>query len=156
VSLHLVNKTSTRMPEALFLRFNPDPLSADPSVPGSQWRFTAVNANHSTDPADVQLGGNRYMHAVQGPLSLRRVAAEASDGFCVNLIDARVASFGLPDGLPTPIQSDIYNSVGLYGAGAYLSGNLWGTNYPQWVPVHGKPLTISYRLEIGTATPFAC
>lgn len=156
VSVHLVSKTATRMPEALFLRFNPEPLAPDPSQLGSQWRFTAVNAPDSTDPADVQLGGNRYMHAVQGPLSLRRVAGQQSDGFCVNLIDARVASFGRPDGLPTPIQSDIYNSLDLYGAGVYLSGNLWGTNYPQWVPIHGQPLTISYRMEIGTAMPFAC
>jgi len=156
ITVRLVNKTSTRMPEALFLRFNPAPGAPDSSQAGSQWRFHAVDSPFGTDPADVQLGGNRRMHAVSGPVTLRRAAAASSDGFCVTPIDSRVVSFGEPTGYPTPIDADVAAELEVFGTSLMLSNNMWGTNYPQWTPVFGQPLTLSYRLTLGTTAPFAC
>ena len=121
-------KPATRLPEALWLTFNP--------VVEDQKGWTLDKSGESISPFDVVTSGNRHMHS----LSKGFEYGQGGHRFAVETIDAPVVALGQripllfanaqPD-LSTGIHSNLYN-------------NAWGTNYIMW---YGEDMRFRYVLR---------
>jgi len=121
-------KVSNRMPEALWLSFQP--AASDPSG----WLLEKSGAPVS--PFDVVSGGNRVMHAVLG--GVRYNGPEGA--FAIETLDAPVVSLG--EKMPVRFSRDQPDlALGLH---FNLFNNGWGTNYIQWF---GEDMRFRFRLR---------
>jgi hypothetical protein len=109
-------KAANRMPEALWLSFQPS--ISDPRG----WLLDKAGTYIS--PFDVVTGGNRAMHAVLG--GLRYKGPEGS--LNIETLDAPVVALG--EKLPVYFTRDEPNLAN--GFHFSLFNNGWGTNYIQW------------------------
>ena len=110
------DKPANRMPEALWLSFQP--AAADPRG----WLLD--KSGSPVSPFDVVTGGNRAMHAVLGGLRYQGPEGALS----IETLDAPVVALG--EKLPvyfTREQPDLAQ-----GFHFSLFNNGWGTNYVQW------------------------
>lgn len=124
-------KPATRLPEALWLTFNPVDALAD--------GWTLDKSGQAISPFDVVAGGNRRMHAVSEGFTYR-THAEPRQVFDVKTLDAPVVALerrsplgfsrDLPD-LATGVHSNLFN-------------NAWGTNYIMW---YGEDARFRYRIR---------
>lgn len=121
------NKTATRLPESLFLRFN---ITQSPGAP-VQW--LAGKLDSWVDPTDTALGGNQHHHGVTRGI---RAVRPSGASMTISSPQAGLAAFGHPFGLPTPWDGP---PSPLDGAAFFLTGNTWGTNYPMWSPALASP-----------------
>lgn len=122
LSLQWFVKPATRLPEALWLTFNPIVDDAQ------AWRLD--KSGEWISPFDVVTSGNRHMHAMQS--GFRNEAG--GKPFAVETLDAPVVALGER----TPLlfsnqQPDV--SKGLH---ACLYNNAWGTNYIMWYGENGR------------------
>lgn len=151
VTWSFVNKTATRLPEAMFLRTNPTPAGSGPPAPeASLWRYHTLG-QAETDPAYVQLGGNRHFHATDGRVTFYRASVGSSPKLSYTLVDSLVMAFGAPTGFPTPIDAAMDAEIASEGAAIYAWGNLWGTNYVEWFPFLAEDASFVARMQITTA-----
>jgi hypothetical protein len=109
-------KRANRLPEAMWLTFNP-------IAPRSEnWVLSKVEGLVS--PTDVVRGGNRHMHALSSGLGYQ----DEGGRFTIESLDAPLAVLGE--------KSPIYfsNSQPDLSKGIHFSlfNNGWGTNYVQW------------------------
>ena len=109
-------KPATRMPEALWLSFNP--MVPDPQ----QWRLD--KSGEQVSPFDVVTAGNRHMHALDKGFSYREVSAS----FAVETLDAPVVALG--EKSPLNFSNSQPDLAG--GIHCNLFNNAWGTNYIMW------------------------
>ncbi|HTS31020.1 MAG TPA: DUF5054 domain-containing protein [Bryobacteraceae bacterium] len=120
-------KASNRLPEALWLSFQP--AVADPRG------WSMEKSGSSVSPFDVVTGGNRAMHAVLGGLHY-----QGADGrLSIEPRDAPVVSLG--ERIPvyfTRNQPDLTQ-----GFHFSLFNNGWGTNYVQWF---GEDMSFRFRI----------
>ena len=118
-------KPATRMPEALWLTFNP--IAED--VKG--WQLE--KSGEWLSPFDVVTSGNRHMHAVQQGFKYE----SGRHAFFVDTLDAPIVALGARDPLLfSNDQPDL--SKGLHSC---LFNNCWGTNYIMW---YGEDLRARY------------
>ncbi len=116
ISLSWFGKQSNRLPEALWLTWQP----AAPEI--RNWKLEKVDENISA--YDVVRGGNRHMHALSSGLDYQ----DAQGRFYIETMDAPVVALGERTPLyPSDAQPDI--SQGIHFS---LYNNAWGTNYIQW------------------------
>jgi hypothetical protein len=121
-------KPATRMPEALWLTFNP--IVED--VKG--WKLE--KPGEWISPFDVVASGNRHMHALQQGFKYE----SSNDSFTVDTLDAPVIALGERDPLLfSNDQPDL--SKGLHSC---LFNNCWGTNYIMW---YGEDLRARYVIH---------
>jgi hypothetical protein len=121
-------KPATRMPEALWLTFNP--IAAD--VKG--WKLE--KSGDWISPFDVVASGNRHMHALQQGFKYE----SSNDSFTVDTLDAPVIALGERDPLLfSNDQPDL--TKGLHSC---LFNNCWGTNYIMW---YGEDLRARYVIH---------
>jgi hypothetical protein len=112
-----LGKRANRLPEAMWLTFNPVAPQA------RSWIMAKVEGQVS--PFDVVSGGNRHMHALSTGITYQ------DDGgkFVVEPLDAPLAVLG--------VKSPIYfsNEQPDLSQGIHFSlfNNGWGTNYVQWL-----------------------
>lgn len=127
VVMGLINKTQTRLPEAMFLQFQP----ANPS--NGKWYANKLNEWISSE--EIVDGGTKHLHGVteQGI----KYVSSSGDTFTVGSTDAGVANFGNLTAYPSPVH--VNADVETYGAGFVLWDNLWGTNYIMWWPFEQPP-----------------
>ena len=116
MSVSWFGKPATRMPEALWLTFNPIIEDAK--------GWTLDKSGEWISPFDVVTSGNRHMHALQ--TGFRYEAG--GQNFAVDTLDAPVVALGER----TPLlfsneQPDL--SKGIHSC---LFNNAWGTNYIMW------------------------
>jgi hypothetical protein len=134
------NKTATRLPEALFLRFNASGAGSPTGLP----TWAADKIGSWVDPFDVVMGGNKYHHAV----GLRGVQATKPAGSMrVGSLDAPLTSWGSPRLLPTP-QNITTGADPSEGAAYMLVNNAWGTNYPCWYPFEDADSNMQWRFTL--------
>ena len=111
-----INKRANRLPEALWLTFNP--VAPEPR----NWQLAKMDTQIS--PFDVVSRGNRHMHAVSKGLTYK----DAHGAFDLETQDAALVVLG--------VQSPIYfsNAQPDLSQGIHFSlfNNGWGTNYVQW------------------------
>ena len=128
LNLSWFQKPATRMPEALWLTFNP--------IAKDQRGWTLDKSGESVSPFDVVASGNRHMHALAKGFEYR----EAAHTFAVETVDAPVVALGAR----TPLgfsdeQPDL--SAGVHSS---LFNNAWGTNYIMW---YGEDMRFRYVLR---------
>lgn len=116
MNFYWFRKAATRLPEALWLTFNP-------IVSISQgWRLDKLGEEIS--PFDVVACGNRQMHAVSKGFSYE----ESKHSFAVEPLDSPLVALGDKSPLSfSRSQPDL--SRGIHCS---LFNNAWGTNYVQW------------------------
>jgi hypothetical protein len=123
IDLQAFNKTSTRLGEALFVRFLP------PSVAGHVWKMDKLGS--WVDPLDTVRNGSLHQHGVRNGVSYTSAsggsyfAVDTLDAYLVNPItDAQPATmFPLPlDPLTGPVR----------GFDVQLMQNTFNTNMPQF------------------------
>jgi hypothetical protein len=109
-------KPATRLPEALWLSFNP--IVPNPA------NWLLEKSGELVSPTDVVKSGNRHMHALSKGFSY----SEPTGKFAVETIDAPVVALGTKSPLPfSNSQPDL--SAGIH---CNLFNNAWGTNYIMW------------------------
>jgi hypothetical protein len=109
-------KPATRLPEALWLTFNP--VAEDPAS------WSLEKSGQPVSPFDVIPSGNRAMHALSTGFEYRK----PDHLFAVHTLDTPVVALGnrTPLGFTTA-QPDL--AAGIH---ACLFNNAWGTNYIMW------------------------
>jgi Domain of unknown function (DUF5054) len=121
-------KPATRMPEALWLTFNPIVEDA------KGWELEKTGEWIS--PFEVVASGNRHMHCLRQGFRYRHGA----DTFDVDTLDAPVVALGERDPLLfSNEQPDL--SKGIHSC---LFNNCWGTNYIMW---YGEDVRARYVLR---------
>ena len=115
VNLSWFGKAANRLPEAMWLSFQP--LAPDQGG----WRLEKVD--RSMSPLDVVRGGNRHMHAVSN------VRYKDPQGeFTIETLTAPVVALGEKSPIAySDAQPDLAS-----GFHFSLFNNAWGTNYIQW------------------------
>jgi hypothetical protein len=121
-------KAANRMPEALWLSFQP--LTGDPRG----WLLD--KSGSSISPFDVVTGGNRSMHAVLG--GLRYKGPEGA--LAIETLDAPLVALG--EKLPVYFSRDQPDLA--KGFHFNLFNNGWGTNYIQWF---GEDMRFRFRIS---------
>lgn len=116
ITLSWFGKRSNRMPEALWLTFQPDAPQA------KNWMLDKVE--QPVSPYDVVAGGNRHMHAVSTGIHYR----DNSGRFGIETKDAPLIVLGEQ----SPIQFSNAQPDLSRGIHFSLYNNGWGTNYIQW------------------------
>jgi hypothetical protein len=124
-------KGANRLPEAIWLSFNPDaPLTGN-------WLLSKVE--QPVSPEDVVPGGNRHMHAVSNELTYH----DEHGRFSIETLDAPLLSLGEK----TPIYFSKSQPDLAKGIHFSLFNNGWGTNYIQWF---GEDMQFRFRIRNGT------
>jgi len=109
-------KPATRLPEALWLSFNP--ITSDPAG------WTLEKSGQSVSPSDVVVSGNRHMHALSKGFSYK----DKDGALSVETIDAPLVTLGTRSPLCfSNRQPDLSR-----GVHCNLFNNAWGTNYIMW------------------------
>jgi hypothetical protein len=128
LSLSLLGKPATRLPEALWLTFNP--VAEDPHG----WMLE--KCGEAVSPFDVVTSGNRHMHAVQTEFSYH----SGGYTFAVETMDAPLVALGERNPLHfSNDQPDL--SKGVHSG---LFNNAWGTNYIMW---YGEDMRFRFRVR---------
>jgi len=128
LSLSWFGKPATRMPEALWLTFNP--IAADPH----EWLLD--KSGEWISPFDVVASGNRHMHCLQSGFRY----SSGGHSFSVDTLDAPVVALGERSPLFfSNEQPDL--SKGIHPC---LFNNAWGTNYVMW---YGEDARARYVLR---------
>ena len=122
-------KPANRMPEALWLTFQP--LFSDPRG------WTLEKSGSAVSPFDVVTGGNRAMHAVLGGLSYKGPEGTLR----IESLDAPVVALG--ERMPVYFTREQPNLA--KGFHFSLFNNGWGTNYVQWF---GEDMTFRFRIRV--------
>ena len=118
--VYLLNKTATRLPEAMFYSFSPSVEN------NAQWEQNILN--EWSLPNDVADGAARGMHYVTD----KGVRISRSDGAVqFQSYDSGLLRWGPPLPFPTPINGSV--AVGS-PASFCLHNQMWNTNYPLWFP----------------------
>jgi uncharacterized protein DUF5054 len=128
ITVSWFGKPATRMPEALWLTFNPIVNDA------KQWALD--KSGEAVTPFDVVASGNRHMHGLQ-----QGFAYTGNEGrFAVETLDAPVVALGERSPLYfSNEQPDL--SKGIHSC---LFNNAWGTNYVMW---YGEDVKARYVLK---------
>ena len=108
VSLTMLNKTATRLPEGLFFRFK---------ASGGALRYAVDKLGRAVDPLSVQPGGNHRQHGVGAGVTV----LSGGQGLLVRAPDAPLAVFGAPSIFPVPTTAE---PPGVAGEG---SASCWST-----------------------------
>ena len=110
------DKPATRMPEALWLTFNP--RVSDPQG------WTMDKSGEQVSPFDVAVGGSRHLHAVSTGFAYQ----DHEHSFKVESLDAPLIALGEKSPLNfSRAQPDLAS-----GVHCNLYNNAWGTNYIMW------------------------
>jgi Domain of unknown function (DUF5054) len=128
MNLYWFQKPATRMPEALWLSFNP--IVSDPK----QWMLN--KSGEQVLPLDVVTAGNRHMHALDKGFSYR----DGSGSFAVETLDAPVVALGEK----SPLNFSVSQPDLTRGIHCNLFNNAWGTNYIMW---YGEDIRFRFLLR---------
>jgi hypothetical protein len=135
--VHLLNKTATRLPEAMFVSFDP------PQPKPLRWSMQKLGSwLHPNETLD---GGAKGLHAVSDA-GLRCTAG--GDRLTVGSLDAALLRWGAPTPFPNPCLGPV-DTAG--GASYVLFNNMYNTNYVFWWPFdadHAVHASIKYRFSI--------
>lgn len=143
VTVTWVKKTPTRLPEALWVDWQPHQADS------TSWRMWKLGS--PVDPAGVLRNGSQSMHGVgdegfhvdshdaQHVIGTRKSAERLR----IRTLDAALVSPGAATPFPNPDKPPDLN----LGMHSLLAANIWGTNYVMWQPYMGES-TQRFRFEI--------
>jgi hypothetical protein len=130
VNFSWFQKNPTRLPEALWLTFQPQ-------APDER-SWTLDKVDQPIDPHDVVAGGSRHMHALTTGLTYR----DARGALSIDTLDAPVVALGVR----SPLCFSNAEPRLSQGAHFCLFNNAWGTNYVQWF---GEDMRFRFILRTG-------
>lgn len=137
-----VDKTATRLPEAMWVRWRPGPDATDPK----SWRLYKLG--ELVDPLDVMQNGSMALHAVDDNGVIVMSNSKTRDGrqykLQIKSLDAALTCVGWPNPLPN-VRSPPEVSLGI---STCLVNNIWGTNYPMWYPYDDEGRDMRFRFAI--------
>jgi hypothetical protein len=117
LNLSCFEKLATRLPESLWLTFNP--------IAEDQDGWTLDKSNETISPFDVVANGNRHMHGLWKGFEYRK----AENAFSLETIDAPVVALG-KERTPLVFSNDQPDlSRGIH---SNLYNNAWGCNFVSW------------------------
>lgn len=135
LSMNLFNKTATRIPESLSVRFVPTALANGTAD------VAASKLGSWVSPTDVVVNGSRHLHGVDdtGGVGLFSTTASSdTKGKHREIlarfipVDASVSCIGRhPTPYPIPLDTQIKPNMGF---AFNLFNNIWNTNYILWYP----------------------
>ncbi|KAL3138964.1 hypothetical protein ABBQ32_005773 [Trebouxia sp. C0010 RCD-2024] len=131
-----VNKTATRLPEAMWVQFAPPAAVAD----AASWQMYKLG--RPVSPLEVVLNGSQSMHAVSDEgISVRGAGSGSWEQLNIRSLDAALVSPGEPIPFPNPnARPDLHKGM------AYnLANNIWGTNYIMWQPYEQEQERMRFR-----------
>jgi hypothetical protein len=128
VAVSWFGKPPTRLPEALWLTFNPQ--AAD------QKGWSLDKSNEAVSPFEVVASGNRHMHALTKGFEYK----EGPHRFAVETLDAPVVALGER----TPLLFSNEQPDLTRGIHSCLFNNAWGTNYIMW---YGEDARFRYVIK---------
>eukprot|EP00930_Biecheleria_cincta_P097296 TRINITY_DN8901_c0_g1_i1.p1 TRINITY_DN8901_c0_g1~~TRINITY_DN8901_c0_g1_i1.p1 ORF type:complete len:791 (-),score=111.14 TRINITY_DN8901_c0_g1_i1:171-2543(-) len=139
ITLDLLTKTATRLPEAMFFTFSPR-LSHTAREEHGTWSHAKLG--HWEDPLDVAYGASRGLHFTSEDGV--RLSSESGMSMQVMSSDTGLLRWGAPLPFPTPIhgQPDLAK-----GASYCLFNNIWNTNYPDWLPFDDSASNMRFRFR---------
>jgi Domain of unknown function (DUF5054) len=125
-------KPATRMPEAIWLTFNPNLRDRQAGTQG----WTMDKSGEVVSPLDVVAGGSRHLHAVSTGFTYR----DGEHSFIVETLDAPLIAVGEKSPINfSCVQPDLSG-----GAHCNLFNNAWGTNYIMWF---GEDMRFRFRIR---------
>ena len=128
INLSWFQKRANRMPEALWLTFNP--------VAGNRRGWSLEKSGQMVSPFDVVASGNRHMHSLSSGFHYE----EAGKTFAVETVDAPLVALGERTSLRfNNAQPDMTK-----GVHCNLFNNSWGTNYIMW---YGEDMRFRFVLR---------
>ena len=141
------NKTATRLPEAMWLSFEPDPQEA--VDPGS-WEMSKLGQWIS--PLEVAVNGSRSMHGVDDD-GVRVGSGGGEEGdeklqLQIRTLDAGLVSPGKKTPFPTVHELPDMEA----GMHFNLINNIWGTNYVMWFPYDASDANMRFRFVVKAGT----
>ncbi|WIA38239.1 hypothetical protein OEZ86_001582 [Tetradesmus obliquus] len=137
VSVVWQGKRPTRLPEALWLSFQPAPAAVDQA----SWRLHKLNS--LINPMEVMINGSQSMHAVtEAGVSVK--SASGKELLQLKTWDAALVS----PGRPTPFPNGLFAPEINKGVHFNLMNNVWGTNYVMWVPYSADDVNLAFRFSI--------
>jgi hypothetical protein len=116
LNFYWFQKPATRLPEALWLSFNP--------VVSNQQGWMMDKSGEQVSPFDVVPSGNRHMHAVSTGFGYR----DEKESIFVEALDSPLIALG--EKSPLNFSTSQPNLSG--GVHCNLFNNAWGTNYIMW------------------------
>ena len=133
LTLYIVNKTATRLPESLSLYF--DPAVKDDS------RMFVTKLGSLVDVDSVVKNGSQHLHSSQAvtytnPSNTKQIVFES--------LDTSVLCVGIPNPFPTPPSHPVEND----GFAFNIFNNIWGTNYVMWYPYMEEDKSSKYRFTM--------
>jgi hypothetical protein len=134
VALDLVwlDKTTTRLPESLWMIFRP--RASDPDG----WRLHVLD--QEIDPRATLVNGSRHLAAVWDGVSYRGPDGSLS----IETVDASVVA----PGEPSLVDFNNFPVDPREGMWFNLSNNVWNTNWPLWYPWNDEDRNARFRFVV--------
>ena len=130
MTLYIVNKTATRLPESLSLYF--DPLVNDDT------KITVTKLGSQVDIDSVVHNGSQHLHSSQ---TITYSFPSISQQMTFESQDTSVLCVGYPNPYPTPPSPPAMDD----GFAFNIFNNIWGTNYVMWYPYEEEDKSSKYR-----------
>lgn len=140
ISLDLLRKTATRLPEAMFFTFRPR-ISLESHEEHGTWSHAKLG--HWEDPLDVAYGAAQGLHYTSEDGV--KLSSESGTSAQVISLDTGLLRWGAPLPFPTPMH-DKPNLA--EGASYCLFNNVWNTNYPDWLPFDNIATNMRFRFRV--------
>ena len=150
ITLVVVNKTTTRLPEEAWLEFRPA-LS-----PHTDWSFALDKTGSWVDPSEVLVNGSRTLHGVgDGGVLFQPLEFTLSSRLRLTSLDAGLVSpggranmdmYAFPGSLPRPQD----------GVAFSLWNNIWNCNYIYWYPYRSEDATFALRFGLTVENASHC
>jgi len=128
ITVSCFGKQPTRLPEALWLSF--DPIAPTPGG------WSLQKSGQQVSPFDVVECGNRHLHAVLDSIAYK----DAGGTLAFTTLDAPLVAVGRQSPLNFSRQQPSFDS----GIHFNLFNNAWGTNYILW---YSEDMRFRFRLE---------
>ena len=128
ITLYLVNKTATRIPESISLYFHPNQVNPSSMAVSKLGKLVNVS--------DVMKNGSKHVHSSDNGiryLVAPRLAFKSWDTGVVSIGGTNV--FPIPMATPDPSQGFAFN----------LFNTIWGTNYIMWWPYSDSERSSMFR-----------
>lgn len=139
----LMNKSSTRMPEAFWITFNGKSPKQKSNSTKDHWWMTKLD--RVVSPLDVMRNGSQAQHAISGNNSFFYGPDPTAPRLIVNSIDCPVVS---PIRYPFPYVYPLNPSQVSPEMSVLVFANMWLTNYQSWYPLEHNSTNIRGRFSI--------
>jgi hypothetical protein len=136
LTLYVMNKTATRLPESLSFAFTPQVPDAD------SWYMDVMGSWIS--PLEVMRNGSHHQHGVTEGIHYVPKTTKKPE-LCIESTDAAVMILGDLTPFPTPLDGPVDMSKGF---AFNLNNNIWGTNYVMWYPFDPEDADMLFRFRV--------